>query len=81
MSDTTNKVSHAYVEAEKRLEDASFTAWAFTLMGNLPRPRHWKQHLQNNAPETIGESAVCWRLLQSWQKLKLFCHEMPVFLL
>lgn len=35
MSDTTNKVSHAYVEAEKRLEDASSTAWAFTLMGIL----------------------------------------------
>ena len=35
MSDTTDKVSHTYVETGKKLEDASSTAWAFTLLGIL----------------------------------------------
>ena len=33
MADTSDKVPHTYVEADKKLEDASSTAWSFTLMG------------------------------------------------
>ncbi len=35
MSDTTDKISHTYVETEKKLEDAASTAWTFTLLGTL----------------------------------------------
>ncbi|MCI9083332.1 MAG: hypothetical protein HFI70_13830 [Lachnospiraceae bacterium] len=33
MSDTTDKLSHTYIEADKKLEDASSTAWSFTILG------------------------------------------------
>lgn len=33
MADTSDKVPHTYVEADKKLEDASSTAWSFTLLG------------------------------------------------
>ena len=33
MSEITDKVSHAYIEADKKLEDASSTAWSFTILG------------------------------------------------
>lgn len=35
MSGTNDKVPHTYIEADKKLEDASSTAWSFTLLGVL----------------------------------------------